>query len=94
MLPTGMKDQGTAFQIIVYTLWMILISVLPYTHFTGNLSLSLPGAVCVGLIGLIMLYFGIELMRKKTNEAARKLMLSSVTYISLVQIIYVLDKFI
>jgi protoheme IX farnesyltransferase len=35
MLPTGKKDQGTAFQIVVYTLWMLLISLLPFTHYTG-----------------------------------------------------------
>ncbi|MEX0359373.1 MAG: protoheme IX farnesyltransferase, partial [Allomuricauda sp.] len=31
---------------------------------------------------------------KRDNPAARKLMLASVTYISLIQIIYVIDKFI
>jgi protoheme IX farnesyltransferase len=33
-------------------------------------------------------------MIEKTNEAARKLMFSSVGYITLVQIIYVIDKMI
>ena len=41
-----------------------------------------------------MLYFAIELFRKMTEVAAKQLMLASVLYITLVQIVYVLDKFI
>ena len=94
MLPTGKKDRGTAFQIIVYTLWMLLISLLPYTHYTGSLQLSTFGAVAVASIGLVMLYFAADLMLKKDTPAARRLMLSSVVYISAVQIVYVVDKFV
>ena len=93
MLPTGKKDQGTAFQIIVYTLWMLLISLLPFTHYTGALQLSLVGAIAVGFVGVIMLYFAGNLMQKRDDQSARRLMLSSVFYISAVQIIYVIDKF-
>jgi protoheme IX farnesyltransferase len=93
MLPTGKKDQGTAFQIVVYTLWMLLISLLPFTHYTGALYLSLYGAIAVGIVGLIMLYFAGDLMRKRDDQSARRLMLSSVFYISAVQLIYVMDKF-
>ena len=94
MLPTGNRDQGTAFQIIVYTLWMILISLIPYTHYTGSLSISLYAVIGVLLVGLMMLYAATNLMRTKSNESARKLMLTSVFYISAVQVIYVIDKFI
>ena len=31
MLPTGNRDKKTAFQIILYTLWLIIISVFPAT---------------------------------------------------------------
>lgn len=94
MLPTGKPDQATAFQVVFYTLWMIVISVLPYTSYTGSLQLSGVGTVLVFLVGLVMLYFGIQLMIKKSKESARLLMLSSVVYISLVQIVYVMDKMI
>lgn len=94
MLPTGDPDQATAFQVVFYTLWMIAISLLPYTNYTGSLSLSAVGALIVLVLGGVMLYFGIQLMLKKSKEAARLLMLSSVVYISLVQIVYVMDKMI
>lgn len=94
MLPTGNPDQATAFQVVFYTLWMIAISLLPYTNYTGSLSLSAVGALIVLVLGSVMLYFGIQLMLIKSKEAARLLMLSSVVYISLVQIVYVMDKMI
>ena len=94
MLPSGHPDNATAFQIVFYTLWMLVISLLPATAYTGSFNLSSIGAVVVGILGLIMLYFALQLMIEKTNEAARKLMFSSVGYITLVQIIYVIDKMI
>ena len=94
MLPSGNPDNATAFQIVFYTLWMIVISLLPATTYTGSFNLSVIGAVVVGSLGLIMLYFAIQLMALKTKDAAKKLMFSSVGYITLVQIIYVIDKMI
>ena len=94
MLPSGKADKATAFQIVFYTLWMLLISLLPVTAFTGSFNLSMVGAIIVGTLGLIMLYFALQLMFLKTKEAAKKLMFSSVGYITLVQIIYVIDKMI
>ncbi|NAS13785.1 heme o synthase [Poritiphilus flavus] len=94
MLPTGKKDSGTALQIIMYTIWMLVISVIPVFGITGKLQLSIPAAVIVFLMGLVMLRFAFALYIKRDNATARKLMLASVSYISLMQIVYVVDKFI
>ncbi len=94
MLPTGRKDKKTALQTILYTVWLIIASLLPVTGFTGDLKLSIPSAVIVFLLGLWMLVFAVKLYKQMDAKAARKLMLVSVSYISLLQIIYVLDKFI
>lgn len=94
MLPTGKKDAGTAVQIIMYTFWMIVISVIPVFGITGRLYLSIPAAVLVFLLGMVMLAFGFQLYRKRDNNTAKRLMIASIAYISLVQLIYVLDKFI
>ena len=93
MLPTGKKDTGTAVQIIMYTIWMIVISVIPVFGITGRLSLSIPSAVVIFLMGLVMLWFALRLYERRDRKSARSLMLSSVTYISLIQIVYVIDKF-
>ena len=94
MLPTKKPDKGTAMQIIAYTVWTIIASILPVFGFTGTLKLSIVAAIVMVLIGLGMLYFAFMLFKKMTNKAARTLMLASVSYITLLQIVYVVDKFI
>ncbi len=94
MLPTGKQDRGTAVQIIMYTIWTILISIIPVFGFTGRLHLSIVAAVIVFILGLGMLHYAIQLFKKMTEQSAKELMLSSVAYITLVQIVYVIDKFI
>lgn len=93
MLPTGERDKKTALQTILYTIWMILASIIPAFGFTGNLFLSKVAAVIVVLLGLWMLFYAVQLHKKMDAQAARKLMIVSVSYISLLQIVYVIDKF-
>ena len=94
MLPTGKPDKGTAVQIILYTVWTIIVSIIPVFGFTGELRLTIVGAILVFLIGITMLYYAFQLFKKMTAKAARQLMLASVLYITIIQIVYVLDKFI
>ena len=94
MLPTGNPDQATAFQIVFYTFWTIIISVLPFTRYSGDLSLSIWAVIFLVLIGVYFLYHALKLMQNRSKETARKLMYASILYISLLQIIYVLDKWI
>ncbi|MCB4806795.1 heme o synthase [Tamlana sp. 62-3] len=93
MLPTGKQDKGTAVQTIMYTIWTIMVSIIPVFGFTGRLQLSIIAAIIVFALGLWMLYYAIRLFRLMTEKAAKQLMLVSVSYISLVQIVYVVDKF-
>ncbi|HMB64974.1 MAG TPA: heme o synthase [Eudoraea sp.] len=93
MLPTGKKDKGTALLIIMYTIWMIIISVIPVFGITGNLHLSIPAAVVIFMMGAMMLFFAVRLFEKRDNATAKKLMLASVSYITLMQMVYVADKF-
>ncbi|MGB1312466.1 MAG: heme o synthase [Bizionia paragorgiae] len=94
MLPTGKQDKGTAVQTIMYTVWTILISIVPVLGITGELKLSIVAAIIVFAFGLFMLFYAIQLFKKMTEQAAKQLMLASVLYITLIQIVYVVDKFI
>ncbi|MGE5942751.1 MAG: heme o synthase [Flavobacteriales bacterium] len=94
MLPTGKQDKGTAVQTIMYTIWTLIVSIIPVFGFTGKLQLSIAAAVLVFSLGLGMLHYAIQLFKKMTEQAAKQLMLASVSYITLVQIVYVIDKFI
>ena len=94
MLPTGKRDKGTAIQILLYTVWTILVSLIPAFGVTGKLYLTPVAAAIILLLGLGMFYYAVKLYKEKTTQAAKKLMFASVSYITLLQIVYVLDKFI
>ena len=93
MMPTNEKNRKAVKLIILYTIIMLLVSIVPVFHITGDLYLLPISAIIIFLLGLIMLYFGIKLYKEQTDLMARKLMLSSVLYITLIQIIFVIDKF-
>lgn len=94
MLPTGKPNKGTAIQIVLYSIWTFLASLIPVFGVTGRLYLTPFSGVIIGILGLVFIYFAIRLYKQGTNKVARELMLASVSYITLLQIIYVLDKFI
>jgi len=94
MLPTGKRDKGTAVQIVLYTIWTIMVSLIPVFGVTGKLYLTPVSGVVILILGLGMLYYAIQLYKNKNAQSAKKLMFASVSYITLLQIVYVLDKFI
>ena len=94
MLPTGKQDKATALQTLMYSIWTLLVSIIPAFGFTGRLYLTPISAIIVALLGMGMVYYAIQLYQKMTVKAAKQLMLASVSYITLLQIVYVLDKFI
>lgn len=73
---------------------MMLISIIPVFGITGRLTLSMTAAIIIFLMGGVMLVYAFRLYEKRDNVSARKLMLASVSYITLMQIVYVVDKFI
>lgn len=93
MLPMGKKDRKLAIQIILYTFVMIIVSVYPVLGLAGQLKLSVVAAIITVLPGLLMLYYAFKLLTIQSTLMARKLMLSSVFYITMIQIIFVVDKF-
>lgn len=94
MLPNGKRDKGTAVQVVLYSIWTVLASLMPVFGITGSLYLTPVSGVLIGIIGAGLLYFAIRLYREKSAKAAKALMLASVSYITLLQIIYVVDKFV
>ena len=93
MLPNGNRDKGTAIQIILYSIWTVLASLIPAMGVTGRLYLTPVSAIAMGVLGVGLIYYSVRLYNIKTEKTARQLMLASVSYITLLQIIYVLDKF-
>ena len=93
MLPSGARDQSSAFQTVFYTLWTVLISLLPAFYSTGSLILTFPSVVMVGVLGAFFLFYALRLMFLKDDKAARFLIRASILYITGIQLVYVLDKF-
>lgn len=89
MLPTESgKSNKTAFQIIVYTVFLIPIGLLPMKFgITGIYS-----AIGITFLGLLFLAQSIYLYKTKTDKAAKQLMFGSILYLTLVQILLVIDR--
>ena len=89
MLPSlGGRDKASAFQIVVYTVGLIPVSLLPtFFGYTGNLS-----AVIAVIAGIIFAMQAIKLYRTLSAEDAKNLMFGSFVYLPVVQIAYLIDK--
>ena len=88
LLPSGGRDRGSAFQAVVYSSALLLISLLPFFFkITGNIS-----ALIVAACGILMLTYAVRLYQKCTVEAASKLMFGSFVYLPVVFIALLLDK--
>lgn len=83
LLPSkGGKDKSSQFQILLYTVFLLFTSLLPFVfHFTGIISVS----VCL-LAGLAMLFQAYIFYKKGSNELAKKLFLITLVYLPVVQL--------
>ena len=92
MLPTGKKDKSTAAQILFYSIWSVLITVIPFFGITGNLKLSIIGLLIVIILGVILVQKAYMLFVFEKNQNANSLMITSIVYLTLVQLTLLLDK--
>lgn len=92
MLPTGRKDKSTSAQILFYSIWAVIITVIPFFGVTGDLKLSLLGLIAVIILGAILIYKSYVLFLDGKNENANKLMLTSIVYLTFVQLTFLFDK--
>jgi protoheme IX farnesyltransferase len=93
LMPMGQKNKKAVVQIILYTGCLIIVSVIPVLKLTGNFYIYPITAIILVLLGGKMFFYALKLYKNQTDKEARQLMLSSVLYITLIQIIYVVDKF-
>jgi len=97
MLPSGMKDKKSAFQAMLYTIWLIPVSIMPfvfpYIGIESKLLLSPIGALLILLMGVFLYKKSALLLKNCDQVSAKKLMLGSLIYLPAIQIIYLLDKY-
>lgn len=89
LLPSGGgKDLNTAFQIMIYTLFLLPLGLLPtYFGLTG-LNSGIVATIC----GVLFLAQTFSLMKDGSRKSALKIMFGSFLYLPIVQIAYLLDK--
>jgi len=92
MLPTGKKDKSTSAQILFYSVWAVLISIVPYFGIAGELKLSIIGVCAIIILGAFLIFRSYALFLDGKNENAKKLMLTSVIYLTFIQLIFLFDK--
>lgn len=93
LLPTRKKDTISAFMTVIYSIWMVLISIIPYFGLTKSLYLSLPAAIIVFILGIFIVYKSLILFKERSDKSAKALMFASIMYLPLVQLVFVIDKF-
>ena len=92
MLPTGRKDKSTSAQILFYSIWAVLVSIIPFFGITGELKLSIVGVLAVFALGALLIYKSYILFLDGKNQNAKKLMLTSVIYLTFIQLTFLFDK--
>ena len=89
MLPSaGGRDKSTAYQVLVYTLFLLPISLLPVLFKMSGIF----SAVIITLSGFYFIYQAFVLYKECSVEAARKLMFGSFIYLPVVQLAIMIGK--
>ena len=94
MLFGGKKSTYPALISVITSLVMMIISIIPFFWKQIDLQLSFEAFVIILLIGIWFTYKSVVLFKKLDDESARKLMLASFLYLPIMQVIYIIDKYI
>jgi len=70
------------------------VSILPYFIDLQVLNLSLISSLIIFSLGIWFVKNSYMLLKELDNQSARKLMISSLVYLPLMQLVYVLDKWV
>jgi len=90
MLPVTHGNRFTALHILLYTLLMFVITLLPYATFLSG-WIYLSAAV---VLGLIFLYWSIEIIREKNPKAPMETFKYSINYLLLLFVAMLADHWI
>ncbi|MDD1619521.1 MAG: heme o synthase [Methylococcaceae bacterium] len=89
MLPVTHGPEFTRLQILLYTILLIIVTLLPYlTGMSGLIYL-----VSAVLLGFGFIYYAVLMMRKKDNKTAMKTFVYSIVYITLLFAALLIDHY-
>ena len=90
MLPVTHGNRFTALHILLYTILMILITLLPFATFLSGWIY----AVSAVILGAVFLYWSIEILREKNPKAPMETFKYSINYLLLLFIVMLADHWI
>lgn len=93
MLFGGEKNTYPAVISIITSVLMIGISVSPFFFDISGLRLSVSAVVLIFILGIWFMFKSVKLYQNTDDISARRLMLSSFVYLPLMQIVFVIDRF-
>ena len=89
MLPVTHGPEFTRLQILLYTILLMIVTLLPYlTGMSGLIYL-----VSAVMLGLGFIYYAVLMMRKKDNKTAMKTFVYSIVYITLLFAALLIDHY-
>jgi len=83
LLPSGERNKASAFQIVVYTLFLLLMSMVPV--FFG-MTHTIIAPIVILICGLLFFYQAVKLYKECSVKAARQVMFGSFAYLPFVQL--------
>ena len=86
------RSKKSAFQILIYTFFLIPVGMLPWAMPLQNPMVGNWAMLVSVLMGLLMSYYAIQLYRSCEVKDAKKLMFASFVYLPVVQIVYVINQ--
>jgi protoheme IX farnesyltransferase len=92
MLFGGEKSKYPALIAVLTSVIMTIVSVLPF-FYTNQLNLSIFAFFLILMLGIWFTLKSVNLYRRLDDISARNLMLSSFIYLPIMQILYVVDRF-
>ncbi|MAB94584.1 MAG: protoheme IX farnesyltransferase [Flavobacteriales bacterium] len=92
MLFGGEKSKYPALIAVLTSVIMTFVSVLPF-FYTNQLNLSVFAFVVILMLGIWFTLKAVNLYNSLDDISARNLMLSSFIYLPIMQILYVIDRF-
>lgn len=94
MLFGGEKGTYPALIAIITSIGMVMLSVVPFFWNVSGLNLSVYSFILILGLGCWFVYKTIQLYQNTSDAQAKELMIASIIYLPIFQIIYIIDRFI
>tara|TARA_B100001142_G_C14336513_1_gene656120 strand:- start:2356 stop:3249 length:894 start_codon:yes stop_codon:yes gene_type:complete len=93
MLFGGKKNRYPALISVFTSIVMTVISIVPFLFNMPGLTLSIYAFILVSILGIWFTLKSVKLYQNIDDISARNLMLSSFSYLPIMQIVFVIDRF-